>query len=342
MNHVDLDGVYQDLCEHMAGAPDTDAWEIAIDERTVSEYHQGEIDIDELADRVKSIAVTVRRHRSLRRLKSKPGPPPGTVDYRFWARSEVFALEASRSSDVTSFRNTQLPAGLLDPNDVAKWIEDRLEREGAPDVWLTVREQDLRGELRRLDVEGFRRSVQEISWTEPESEGVRRRAINSNRTLAQLRSISARLTRRYGWQRAAATTFVLAGVTPPALRLSWTANDRWPWRRARQTIALEISLDVAPTEVAAHYRRLRNEMLQDEPKTRSLSEPQASLAVFAARNRPGRTWKQVRLAWNRAHPEKQYPDDARFTKECRESFKRVIGEDINTLIDNLEETDGFH
>ena len=133
---------------------------------------------------------------------------PGTADYRFWARSEVFALEASRSSDVTSFRNTQLPAGLLDPNDVAKWIEDRLEREGAPDVWLTVREQDLRGELRRLDVEGFRRSVQEISWTEPESEGVRRRAINSNRTLAQLRSISARLTRRYGWQRAHATTFV--------------------------------------------------------------------------------------------------------------------------------------
>ena len=94
---------------------------------------------------------------------------------------------------------------------------------------------------------------------------------------------------------------------------------------------MDIDLAISPPVVEATYRRVRNDMLQDDPKPRALSRHQASLAVFAAGRRPGQTWAQIRRTWNRENTDRPYETDSRFTKECREAFRRVMGEEINAL-----------
>ena len=43
-------------------------------------------------------------------------------------------------------------------------------------------------------------------------------------------------------------------------------------------------------------------------------------------NRQGNTWEQLRLLWNRQHPNMKPRKQLLFNKDCRQAFKRVTGE----------------
>ena len=184
MDSIDLDATYHELSERLGAPPNTEAWKIAIENRTVDEYHADVIDIDELANEVDRIRDTVaifkavtRSHRIASKTETKP-------DFRMWARGLIFGIEASRSRDVAAFRKNYLPNGLVIPADVGQWILSRVQEEPAPDPWVSAPEQAL------IDAESVedlvrrsRRFVHEITWSEPTSEGTRRHPIHSQARL---------------------------------------------------------------------------------------------------------------------------------------------------------------
>ena len=67
-------------------------------------------------------------------------------------------------------------------------------------------------------------------------------------------------------------------------------------------------------------------MLRGETKARALSKTRADLAIFAYRHRQGNTWEELRLLWNRQHPNMKPRKQLLFNKDCRQAFKRIAGE----------------
>ena len=332
---IRVDEAYREVTEKLGEPPATDAWEAALDGKLVDEYLHDEIDLEELVEGISDIADLDRRLKAVRQRRRQTANATRRPNHRQRALHAVFGIEAARSSDVIDFRDTYLSNGLLPDTDVGEWIRTRQSLEGSPDVWLTIRERELLDTpITDIDLRALQRTVHSIAWTEPGVAGTHRLPICSTEGLGRLRSIASRLSRRYGWPEARATTFVLTGISPRGGSASWMKQEGWPWRKARRSVTMEIGLDISPPTVAALYRRLRNEMLEGEPKPRTLSEHQASLAVFAARWRPDHKWREVRTAWNKENPDREYHEDARFTKECRDAFKRVTGEPINVLIES--------
>ncbi len=121
----------------------------------------------------------------------------------------------------------------------------------------------------------------------------------------------------------------LTGIPPPALLASYTGTNRWPWYRARRSLTINVRLDVQPRQVMEQYRVARNEMLEGEPRPRSIGSLKARLGVFAAGHNNGFTWGQAMRKWNRESPDDTFEDEARFTRDCRDAFLRITGEQLN-------------
>jgi hypothetical protein len=75
--------------------------------------------------------------------------------------------------------------------------------------------------------------------------------------------------------------------------------------------------------VAAFYRKVRG-----RTRYHTVSAKHSRLAIFVA-ERPGRTWVERMLTWNRLHPAWRYASVSSFSRDARAAagrLPRVIGQ----------------
>ncbi len=325
-----IDEAYEALEHHIGEPPPPKAWEIAIRKRHVVEYVQGETDLETLAAQVDDLADTLRKADQLKRSQQESKDITEPPNHRRWALNEIFALEATGAEDVEGFRTTWLPGGLIDLENVADWITYRKESEGPPSTWITSLASDDGAPVHDADQQpGFRESLETLQYVEADHEWVQTVMVNAHGALFELKVVAHRLTRRYDWSEAWAATFVLTGRKPPPIRASYTETKRWPWYRARRGLTIRVRLDVQPRQVMEIYRAKRNRMLEGEPRPRAIGELKAQLGVFAAAHNEGFSWREAMRKWNRENPQHSFDDEARFTRDCRDAFVRITGEQLH-------------
>ena len=313
---------------------------IAIEKGYVDDYEQDRIDLEELADRVVEIndtlAIRARRNKDRRTRVEKFRQN----DHRAAALAQIFAMEATEDPGVAGFRAEVLGGRLIEPDQIESWVKDRAETDGQPTEWVTLPLNDdgtvpVAGDLqppleteavvdsyikrhahRRYD---FVRFVNPRSWVADQE-------VRAGGVLDWLRVLSNDLAKRFGWKEAEAVTFVLTGAVPRIYKASWTVHEPWSWWRTRSVITLSLRYWVTPPEAAEIYRSVRNDVLRDDAKPRSITEARATLGVFAYQNRKGHTWADLMNMWNHwphRDPDMTFTDVRRFTRDSRQSFERI-------------------
>jgi hypothetical protein len=197
------------------------------------------------------------------------------------ALAALLGTEARRSRQVVSFRTDVLHDQLLRPSAIPAWVEEQHQRDKTPASLERARQLDTAHEIRF-----GRRGIQPVFPL-----GV----------LDRLRTVSDHLAATYGWERGAATDFVLAGSLPqvPSLTVRYGEHFRYP-RLSR--ITLEVDPSVGPREVMRQYRAARALFIPG--RTRRIGVKSSELVLFhleqQAKHR-GLTWRKEMEQWNRKH-----------------------------------------
>lgn len=331
--------VYEALKADRGTPPPGEAFDLAIKKRAIDEFLNDEsVSIDDLSETIDGYEDLIQKLKEVRSEARSPAPgqvsADGPKDHRSEALNKIFALQAAADGAVLGFRSEHLEAGLLDMSEVESWLEQAAQADGAATVWITVpaealnqAEIPLETDLDRLP--GYVEKLELLRYVADKARYTRSIPVRTEGVLAELAEISSRIAARYGWDEAATTTFILTGLLPIPRGIRADTTEPWPWPEARRRITLEVPLDATPSEVANLYRRLRDHMLGDEPRSRkSLTQRSADLAVFAAEHSSGHTWEEARKNWNRQHrdaSEDQYTDSARFIRDSRSGYERVTG-----------------
>jgi hypothetical protein len=326
-DHREVEIAYDAIGQYRGGPPPSEVWELAMDKRYVSEFLAGEVTLDELSDSLDELQDTLGKLGALRKRRRTGKEEP--TNYRRWALNEIFATEASQSEDVISFRSEWLNQGLLDLSEVLGWVAHRKATEGPPSKWITVLADENGHPVPEYDsAPGWSRSVRFLHYVDPDSEWIRLESVNAFGALYELAMVAKGLGRMYDWSDAWAATFVLTGISPPPEIAILTANESWHWPRARRRLTITTRLDTKPKELTDLYRNERRALLGDEPLPRAIGELSAKLAVFGAKHSAGYTWAEAMRLWNSKNEEHQFDSEARFTRDSRDAFKRVTGEEL--------------
>ena len=337
----DYEGVKTRLEEQLGEPIKGWAFQMAIDLGFVDNYLGEEIDYEYLETRYLGIIdqEDVRRRRAPKRggVPTESGP-----DYRPVALAQVFAFEAADDPAVRLFREEILRGSLVEWENVEQWVDDQSSLDGPPTKWVTLPiDSEERVPVSRSGrppqkgesvIEGnvthyANRSRMQLAFP-GRNNWVQYRPVHAGGVLDWLRIIAQKLSRRYGWKEADATGFVLSDAHPSLSRISTEIPSPWPWSKARRAVNLRIAFWATPEDVAGIYRELRNQILEDDPKPRALSKPRATLGVFAFQHRSGHTWDEAMTLWNERKLGPQYEDPRVFTRDARQAFKRITGEDL--------------
>jgi hypothetical protein len=162
-------------------------------------------------------------------------------------------------------------------------------------------------------------------------EGVR---VASGSVLGDLQKLASRLARRYQWQEAQATWFVLTDMTPWVSPVRWRLNNHLTPFFARPTIELVVEPWWPARRLMETYWRLQRQL----GITRGLGEKTLTLTLFLAdhirvRHAPGAgtspglelpPWQRLMTLWNEAHPDQRYQDIRHFARDCQAALERVV------------------
>jgi len=253
-------------------------------------------------------------------------------------REEAFGLlleqKAAEEKNVGVFRERFLKGKLLSGDKVEPWIK-RLERiDGPPTVWLDVplppgynfQRDHKTGRVftkPRLTIPrqngGRSLHLRTLAYGVPEDCWERHVPTTNAGVLERLRQISVFLAKRYGWQEAQATLFVLTGRIPLVSPVRCKVN--------LSRITLDVDPSITPRHLADHYRRIRRKVLAK--RTRSLSPKHINLAAFLAGRDPGKKWEERLNAWNERYPCWKYDDVGIFSRDCRQAKKRLLAQAIS-------------
>ena len=327
------DSVYAELADDSGEPPPSEAFEVALRKRLVSEYLAGEIDIEELSAQIGEIHDTLSKSRQVR--AEGRTAKPHRQDYRRDAIAKIFAIEAGEATDVARFRDEVLEGQFIVPDQVASWIRHHSETDGKATVFVKL-PLDESGQPLPM-AEAMTRGEYEISkeilrYAVEGDEALHVVPIRTKGVLHRLKAVSDRLVGRYGWAPPWAVDFVLTGRTPPLTRATVKQSDTWPWWNARRTVSIsDVPLWIRPAEVMEMFRHARNEMLNGKAKPRSLSRERSELGLFAFQHRRGMTWSETMDVWNRHHPDSTYDSDARFIRDCRDAFLRITGTSLDWI-----------
>ena len=176
-------------------------------------------------------------------------------------------------------------------------------------------------------------SLRLLSYVDDPNQQVRHIPVRAGGTLDRLRRLSEHLAKIYGWRKARATTFLLSDEVPPIPYVHYRIKEHSPWSKARRSVTITAPLWLTPKKMADLYQELRRTALRGEGFPRAVSKKTAELAVFAAQHNQGRTWWETMKLWNdqwgAANPKWEYEDEAQFTRDSREAFKRITGEHLH-------------
>lgn len=124
--------------------------------------------------------------------------------------------------------------------------------------------------------------------------------------LGALHKLAQRLAGRYPWREGEAAWFVVTGAVPrlPPIRARYELREGDAWQRA--VLTLEVEPWVSATTVERHYRRLRRQVLPDDPRRGQ------ALAVWLLSREEGRAGGRppagpaLLARWNELHPGDRY------------------------------------
>ncbi len=202
---------------------------------------------------------------------------------------------------VRRYRHDQLNNRLLAPSAAAEWI---VTRAATPKQLEKARSELGRGQL--------------LAYLEAGNKWTKHVFALPGSPLDRLRVVSERLSSFCGWHLARATMFVLTGERPPVAAI--VADVAWKAPvGARSRIVLNIDPTCPPHEVAASYRRFRN---QHFPRLRRLSPRHTQLAVFFLENQQLPVADQMAL-WNSSVRSRRFKKLSVFALACRQAVRRL-------------------
>jgi len=279
---------------------------------------------------------TSRRLRAERMRQGREREVSLAWDRNAEAVAMLAAEEARRDENVILFRSTHLVDGLVETQDVPRWVAAEADRDGTPSKLMLIPVDApsvprTSSDARDMGLRFYSTSRLLLEFPS-EDEGWRGvLAVRLGGVLNQLRTISETLASHYGWQPAQATGFVLSDAPPIVAPIQVQIQDR-SWRPSAR-IVLTIDPLLPPKEVAATYRHARTEFYthgdasRQEPNYTQISSKRAALAVFALKYSQGHVWAEAQSIWNRDHPEWAYSKSraAQFIRDARDAYKRVSG-----------------
>lgn len=315
----------------------------------------------------------VEKARDLLEAIRETAPEPGTVRLlsgdaphaggrkrtpRTVTRTQVLAAAiaaiAEADPDVLAYRRRVLGGKLLRLAGVAKWLRerDREDRQGGRGVVLLVVPLPAGHEARGTPgppvghvpdppviADADHPAVALESWAleylRPGSEWVNRLPVVPRGRLDQLRVLSNKCARQYGWHPAEASGFILAGQVPilSEVTAEYHSASSSPSGRPSITAAgrVVLTLDpmVTPEQVKLLYGRIRQRVLG--PRRKEPGESALSLAAFAIerelligeRAERGAN-EDDKQEWNRRHPERAYGFLHHFRRDCRNAINRLL------------------
>jgi hypothetical protein len=327
--------------------PDPAIWEYLVNESYVGEV------IDGFSDAMKNLVDT---YHKLENLKAKTSVPKKIVkeippDQRGVALSKILAVEAAEEPDVIKFREQFLGGKTLTWDEAISWIEEQHRKDGRPTKWVSLpipKNIDIcvsditlnwlneitktSPKERRLWSVSY--EVKLLEYVLPESPWVQHIPIAMNGTLDHLRLVSERLAKKYKWQPAAATIFILAGVlyVMPKARITTKTNMYYP---ALSSISIELLPSVPVNEISKLYANARKKLLGPGRRDPAITQKwRAELAVFVAEHNDGRSWRDVMELWNKKHPVspsgerragQAYENPSTFARDGRQAYEKITG-----------------
>jgi hypothetical protein len=159
-------------------------------------------------------------------------------------------------------------------------------------------------------------------------------SVASLSVLGDLQELASRLARRYQWQEAQATWFVLTDMAPWVSPVRWRLNNHLAPFFARPTIELVVEPWWPARRLMEDYRRLQRQL----GITRGIGEKASALVSFLANHARIRhppesgansvlelpPWQRLMTLWNETHPTWRYQDIRHFARDCRAALERVV------------------
>jgi hypothetical protein len=279
-----------------------------------------------------------------------------------FARAWIDALEAAAHPGVLSFRQNVLNGNLLEPSALAFWLSDReleqLDEDETGDGYTLLRHDEVSSQsdgygllIKTIEapLEIKVRSLPSALQAQESEEasdpfydgttGVYTVRVLATGKLGMLLSISRDIANTYGWPEDYTATWILTGYVPRGTSLDLDVSygplksDEKTNRWAR--IHLTVSPETSPAAVAAFYRSVRSPLLRATgtvnlaAKGPALGDKQLSVAVFAAENNDGRTWRSLLEAWNDMVEAEEaswvYQSHRNFARDARDTHLRLMG-----------------
>lgn len=292
----------------------------------------------------------LRKRQARDRERELPGLP---ADTRLEVLSKILALEASRLPEVQRFRQEVLGGRLLAVEDIPRWIEEQMRKEGPATVFVSLQVALPPNARPRDSREALAMAKQVLATAEPVRMALEREtlecpgpppgvemedaaaavlaatpgwryrlSIRFGGTLWRLKRLVQQLTRLYPWREHQAVAFVLAGLVPVLSRASARVPLVFtsPWER----IVLELDPRLPASEVALLYRRLRGEVYRGTDRPMSQKNLQLTLFLAEHQDRPA-TWRELMDAWNSRFPKWRYTNYRRFARDGALAWQRVTG-----------------
>lgn len=225
------------------------------------------------------------------------------------ALAQFAAAEARRLPAVVEFRRKALRGKLVQPAEVAGWVEQRGIAPGRPGpstpLWISYP-----GPRHALSVRVRARSV-----------------------LARLRDLATELAEAFRWSEAGAVAFVLSDYAPRIIlaRRSYRDGPNPPFTAH---YVLDVHPSLSGRQVAKAYELVRGKTRGHLRARATGRRPWPTLAAFAASTNDGRPWREAMEAWNagpaRGRPSWSYPEHrvGTFIRDARAAYRNLVGSEI--------------
>ena len=294
------------------------AWDQAVEWTWISDVVDEPRELESVLNRVRKLEELSQRPRPKSEETKKELPP----DQRAIALAQIRAAEAAGDPLVESFRSECLREGLLKPDRVKDWIEQREHEQGEPARYIKRWE---RANGDRVSLPHRRSYPLETRLEYGDSSNAiyllypgGSVQVSADSELGRLKLVANTLCHRYLWAEDEAVEFVLSGTVPRPFLGS--AAIRHAPRTPRITI--EVDSRVSAEELLKLHKWARASL---RTQARSLSELHANLAVFAAERNDGREWSRVLDEWNESNGDHPYSERSNFVRDCRKAYERITG-----------------
>src|SRR5262245_49654911 len=275
------------------------AWDYMVAEGYVATVESEERTLGWLADKVISFVVHAGKPYLLKPpVQMLPDEQRKRISGRHQALAVLWAKEAGAQADVVAFRREVLRGRLLKWEDLEAWLDKQAKADGPG----------------KPEPPGSQTQV--LPYSLPSEAWERCLPTTAGGVLDRLRQISEWLSRRYRWQEAQATIFVLTGrvpLVPPAEA-----------KIDREAIVLTVDPSLTPRQVADFYRWFKKGIL-GRSRIKALSLKHLQLAAFAADRPEEETWPEKMEAWNRSvRKEWRYKIVSYFRRDALQAQSRLM------------------